>query len=61
MFQFSEKMELAQNRFSQIGLANDVDTARHFLQQHQELKKSTSLFELLGSPPYFVNIWTKHK
>jgi len=33
-------MEAAQDKFSRLGPAHDVETARHILQQHQELKKS---------------------
>ena len=40
VFQFSERMEDAQTRFVQVGTAQDVDTARRLLQQHQEFKKS---------------------
>ena len=35
-------MERAQEHFSTVGLAHDVDTARDLLQQHQDMKKSTS-------------------
>jgi len=38
--QFSRKMEFAQENFSNVGLANDVETARRLLQQHQDLKKN---------------------
>ena len=42
MFQFSEKMEAAQGKFTQVGMAHDVDTARRLLQHHQDFKKSRS-------------------
>jgi len=35
-------MERAQEHFSTVSLAHDVDTARDLLQQHQDMKKSTS-------------------
>jgi len=40
--QFSRKMERAQEHFSTVSLAHDIDTARDLLQQHQDMKKSTT-------------------
>ena len=37
-FQFAQKMEQAQTKFGP-GLAQDVESARSLLQQHQEIKK----------------------
>ncbi|XP_013393635.1 titin [Lingula anatina] len=37
--QFSEKMEQAQKNFSHVPLAQDVEMAKHLLQQHTEMKK----------------------
>jgi len=38
--QFSTRMGQAQDSFSSVGLAQDVETARRLLQQHQDIKKN---------------------
>ena len=39
LFQFSGRMVQAQDTFSSVGLAQDVETARRILQQHHDTKK----------------------
>jgi len=41
-------MERAKEHFSTVSLAHDVNTARDLLQQHQDMKKSTSSFIAFG-------------
>lgn len=41
-FQFAAKMEQAQGKFTSMLPTQDVNTARHLLKQHQDIKKSES-------------------
>lgn len=38
--QFSQNMEQAQNNFTQLPAASDIEAAQRILQQHQDIKKS---------------------
>ena len=53
-------MENAQDRFSAVGVAHDVEGARRLLQQHQDMKKGNySLTNIISELKVKTVSWTE--